>query len=160
MALKEGSSTVAMIFKKKKPDDSETPYLLVDEAPFEFVRGKNGIISLVSPGKAQAIKSKQRRYKLPKEPLIKAQIKQGLSLREELSGDPKLTRATLARRHGIEASMLSRLIHLANMAPEIQEHIRNIRPSTRRGSISMCRLLPIIRNQNHERQRQEFQKLL
>lgn len=148
-----------MLFKKTKVD-CEAAYILVDEAPFEFVRGKNGVLSMVTPEKARAIQSKQRRHKPPKEPQIKAMLEQGLALRNELSANPNLTRAVLARHHRIEPSMLSRLIHLANMAPEIQDYIRNMRPSIGRGSVSLRGLLPIIRNCDHEKQRREFCKLL
>lgn len=63
-------------------------------------------------------------------------------------------------RHGVEPSMLSRLIHLANMAPEIQDYIRKMPPTIKRESLSLRRLLPIIRNPEHHYQLREFKKLL
>ena len=159
VAFEEGTCSVDMLFQKTKVG-CETAYVIVDEAPFEYVRGKNGVLSMVSPEKAQAIRSKQRRHKLPKEPQIKAMLEKGLVMRTELLANPKLARAALAKRHGIEPSMLSRLIHLANAASEIQEYIRNMPPFMKRGLLSLRRLLPIIRNRDHKAQRQKFNKLL
>src|SRR5699024_1080948 len=103
----EGSPCVGTMFKKKKIYDWEMPYVFVDEAPFEYVRRRRGIISMVSSGEAKVIQSKQRRYKRPQEPMIKAMLKQGLVLQNKLSAATKLTRAALAKRYGIAPSMLS-----------------------------------------------------
>ncbi len=46
------------------------------------------------------------------------------------------------------------------MAPEIQEYIRNMPPSTGYGLISLRRLLAIIRSRDHEKLRLEFHELL
>ncbi len=85
---------------------------------------------------------------------------QGWALRNKLSANPNLTRAALARRHTIEPSVLSRLICLAKMAPEIQEHIRNMPLTARSEQINLRHLLPIIRNTDHPYQLKKFRKLL
>ena len=107
------------------------------------------------------IRSKQRRYRPLREPFIKGMLQLGVRLRFELSSDPKLTRSALARRHGIEPTVLTRLLHLTNLAPVIQDHIRNMQPVARAGPpITLRRLVPLARSPDHRYQLQEFKKLL
>ena len=131
-----------------------------DEVPFEYVSGNKGIISLVSPQQAQVIRSRQRRYRPLREPSIKGMLQLGVRLGFELSSDPKLTRSALARRHGIEPTVLTRLLHLTNLAPEIQEHIRGMPATARAGPITLGRLVPLARSPDHRCQMEEFKKLL
>ncbi len=106
------------------------------------------------------MRSTQRRYRPPKEFEIKGVLQLGVSLRFELLSTPNLSKTALAKRHGIEPSVLSRLLRLTDLAPEIQDYIRGMAPSRHANAITLGRLLPIARNPDQNYQRESFRKLL
>lgn len=60
----------------------------------------------------------------------------------------------------MDPSSLTRLLHLLNLAPEIQEHIETLPPATGRGLLTERRLHPIARIEDHGEQITRFKMLL
>ncbi|OGR90478.1 MAG: hypothetical protein A2992_07435 [Elusimicrobia bacterium RIFCSPLOWO2_01_FULL_59_12] len=131
-----------------------------DTIPFDYVNRKKGLILLVSPQEATLIRSKQRRYRPLREPSIKRMLQLGVRLGFELLQDPKLSRVALAKRHRLEPTVLTRLLHLTKLAPEIQEYIRAMPATQRAGPITLGRLVPLARSPDHSHQLEEFKNLL
>jgi len=115
---------------------------------------------MVTPEVAETIKATQRQKPPVKEPLIKAMLEQAIFLQNELTADPTLTRSALARKRGLEPTVVTRLLRLTNLVPEIQDYIRSMRPSTHRGRITLRRLVPLARSTDRQYQLEEFLKLL
>jgi hypothetical protein len=74
------------------PDMSPDAILLWDESDFVQVRVAKGEVRLLVPEQAEAIQSRQRRYRQPKPPRIQSVLKQALEWRDRLASTPGLTR--------------------------------------------------------------------
>ena len=70
------------------------------------------------------------------------------------------THQALAKQEGIFPTVLTKLIHLTRLAPEIQEHIRTMPATARAGPITLGRMVPLARSPDHRYQLEEFRKLL
>lgn len=96
----------------------------------------------------------------PKPPRIQSLLRQALELKARLLADPNLTRDALASEVQIDPSQLTRRLRLADLAPEVQQHIMALPPAAGRGLLTERRLLPIAKIKDRRRQITRFQDLL
>lgn len=135
---------------------------LSDESPINIVSIAKGRVRILPPIDADEVRSNQRRHWLPpaaRPPTIQVLLKQALELRARLDSDPNLKRAELAKEVGINASYLTRVLHLLNLAPAIQDHILQMRPSIYPGPITENRIRFLARHPDHGYQIKEFDRL-
>jgi len=133
---------------------------LPDEAQFDLALGPKGQKLILTPEKAMAVRSRQRRYRQPKPLRIQALLKQACDLQDRLNREPGLTRDALAGEVGMDPSRLTQVLNLLSLAPEIRERILALPPSVSRGTVTERRLRPITRLQDPVRQLLEFERLL
>lgn len=93
-------------------------------------------------------------------PRIQETLKWVHELRARLVATPGLTRDALALEVGINPGQLTRLLRLADLAPEIQRHILALSPSIHRCVVTERRLRAIARIKEHQEQLEEFRHLL
>lgn len=135
---------------------------LIDRCRVGYLRVAKGKSQIFYPMEAHAIKAHQRRYRTPPEPrppTIQILLKQAYQLNKTLEENPDLTRTALAKRIRIEPSMLTRILNLLNLAPEIQAHILKMEPSIYQSPISERRLSHLARNKDHLFQMEGFKRL-
>jgi len=135
---------------------------LSDESPINIVSVAKGRVRIVPPIDADEIRSTQRRYRpapplLP--PTIQVLLKQARELQVRLDTDPFEKRGELAKKIGMNPSYLTRVLHLLNLAPEIQDYILQMRPSIYPGPITENRIRFLARNPDHQYQLKEFNRL-
>ncbi|MBI5883459.1 MAG: hypothetical protein HZB91_10200 [Elusimicrobia bacterium] len=66
----------------------------------------------------------------------------------------------MAREFGIDPVLLARMVRLANLAPEIQEHIRALPPVAGQCHFTERRLRPLVRLTDWAAQMRAFRELL
>lgn len=135
-------------------------FIIIDRAPFETCGGKKGRILLLSAPEALAVRRRQRRHRPPKQPAIQGALQRGVALRYELESTPGLTRSALARKLKLDPSRVTQILNLFNLAPEIQDYIRNLPPSKHHSQISDDAWMRLARIRDYRLQRQEFDRLL
>jgi len=133
---------------------------LPDEAQFDLALGPKGQKLILTPEKAMAVRSRQRRYRQSKPLRIQALLRQACDLQDRLNREPGLTRDALAGEVGMDPSRLTQVLNLLSLAPEIRERILALPPSVSRGTVTERRLRPITRIQDSVRQLLEFERLL
>lgn len=132
-----------------------------DESIFGAVNGRRGIKLILTPSEAEILRSQQRRYQVspdPKAPTIQKLLIQAYNLKARLNESPFLTRGALAKEIGMNPSYLTRVLHLLNLAPEIQDYILQMKPSIYPGSITENRIRFLARNPDHHQQVIEFDR--
>lgn len=125
----------------------------------ELVTVKKGMIKIVIPEEANALRRHQRRYRPPQPPAIQTLLRQAYQLNKELVTAPEITRNNLARRAGVNPSYLTRILNLLKLAPEIQRYILAMPPSEFQSPISERRVQRLARNPVRSYQISEFDKL-
>ena len=96
----------------------------------------------------------------PKPPRIQALLKRARENKARLAATPALTKEALAREIGINPGQFARLLQLADLAPEIQQHILALPPTLGHGPITERRLRPIAKLANPQEQTILFRGLL
>lgn len=140
-------------------DDHRGGFGIPDPLLFGRVKRRKGIIKVVFPDEAKAIRARQRRWQEPQPPPIQLMVKHAYQLKMRLDSEPTLNRARLAREVGINPSYLTRLLNLLNLAPEIQEYIMALPPSRTKGPITESRLKSIARLSDYEVQLERFEEM-
>lgn len=142
-----------------KEDHSPT---LFDRCKVGFLKMAKGKSQILYPMEAKEVRARQRRYRTPPDPrppTIQVLLKQAYQLNKMLEENHGLTRTALAKQVRIEPSMLTRMLNLLNLAPEIQAHILKMEPSIYQSPISERRLSHLARNKDHQFQIEAFTKL-
>lgn len=121
-------------------------------------KGRQEILDLNAFRERQSVLAKKVRH--PHPPHIQEALKQAHELRARLATKPGLTRDALAREVGINPSLLTRLLRLPDLAPEIQSHIQALPPSIHRCPVTERRLRPIALINDHGEQLAAFRRLL
>lgn len=134
--------------------------LLSYDTCFEFAAVTKGKVKILVPEEAQAIKSGQRRYKLPQPPAVQILLKQAYEIQNRLETTPGLTRDAIAKQLGISPSYLTRILNLVKLAPGIQDYIQSMPPSTKQGPIHENSLKTLARNPDPKAQMSQFERLL
>jgi len=143
-----------------EPENEINEVLLWDGSDFGRVNGAKGLGRILSPQEAQEVRSRQRRYLLPKPPLIQVILRRAHELQARLTADHSLTRESLAKESGLNPGHLTRLLRLADLAPEIQHYILALPPSIHRGVVTERRLRSIAAISEHGAQLERFYSLL
>ena len=133
---------------------------ITDRTPFEYFKGNKGHILLLLPLEAETIRRLQRRDRPPKPPAIRGLLQRGVGLRFELDSRPSLTRSALARELHLDPSRVTQILNLLNLAPEIQDYIRNLSPTKRRSPISDEDWMKLAQLGDRDAQLKEFERLL
>jgi len=68
--------------------------------------------------------------------------------------------ADIAQREGITRARVTQIMHLTNLAPEIQDHILNMPKTSRRPAITDRALRLITRIEDHKQQLEAFNGLV
>jgi hypothetical protein len=142
----------------KLPRDQKTDFYLIDESEFGLVLGPNGKKRILLPEDAQIARNNRRRA--PHPPRIQQDLLEARQLKERLEKTPSLTKTALARELGITRFEVIRRLNLLRLAPEIQERIMALPPTSHRCPISKRTLRHITVIPDIERQRQKFNNLL
>lgn len=101
-----------------------------------------------------------KRARKPKPPRIQAILKQAHEFKARLVAHHGLTQEILAKEKGLNPGHLTRLLRLAALAPEIQQHILALPPSIHRGLVTERRLRCIAAITDHRKQVERFKDLL
>lgn len=146
------------------PWDQDLAHILAlsDESPINIVSIAKGRVRILPPIDADEVRLNQRRHWPPpaaRPPTIQLLLKQARELQARLDSDPKLTRAELAKEAKINASYLTRVLHLLNLAPAIQDHILQMKLSIYPGPITENRIRFLARHPDHNYQIREFDRL-
>jgi len=155
-----GPGQIARFIEEFHDSEALLPWVYRDQADFGAVNVAKGRRQLLPPLEVQAIRSHQRRYRQPRPPRIQGILRQALELKGRLASTPGLTRDALAHEVGIDPSQLTRLLRLAGLAPEIQEHIRALPPMAGCGLLTERRLRAIARIEKPGEQLRRFRQLL
>ncbi|MCB4756526.1 MAG: hypothetical protein LHV69_05775 [Elusimicrobia bacterium] len=131
-----------------------------DDSVFGVASGAKGVRLILTPGEAQAVRSRQRRWQEPKPPPIQVMLKQAYHLRARLDATPGLSRARLAKEIGMNPSYLTRILNLLKLAPEIQQYIQELPPSLRKGLITESKLKHVARIPSYAEQLRLFENLM
>lgn len=102
----------------------------------------------------------QARVREPHPPHIQTTLKRAHELAARLAADPALTHKVLAKEAGLNPGHLTRLLRLADLAPEIQQHILALPPSNHRSVVTERRLRPIAQIEDPKKQLELFRSLL
>jgi hypothetical protein len=136
------------------------PWVYRDSADFGAVNVAKGRRQLLPPPEAQAARSQQRRYREPRPPRIQAVLKDAIDFKARLAAIPGLTRDALAKEVGINPVQMTRLLRLADLAPEIKEYIQGLSPIHGMGLLTERRLRAVARLLEKADQLREFRRLL
>ena len=136
------------------------PWVYRDQADFGRVNGAKGLARMLSPEEAGLARAQQRRYRRAQSPRIQDILRQAIEFKGRLAAAPGLTRDALAHEVGIDPSHLTRLLRLADLAPEIQGHILALPPTAGRGLLTERRLRAIARIADPGEQLHRFRQLL
>lgn len=130
---------------------------LIDESEFGLVTGPNGQKRMLFPDEAQIARENRRRA--PHPPRIQRDLLEARQLKERLDKTPSLTKTALARELGITRFEIIRRLNLLRLAPEIQERIMALPPTSHRCPVSKRTLRPITKITDIERQKYEFNRM-
>jgi hypothetical protein len=126
------------------------------------VNVQKGKRKILHADQADILKEGQRRYRVdadPRAPTIQKLLIQAHTIKALLDENPLSKRCAIAREIGMNPSYLTRVLHLLNLAPEIQDHIMNLKPSIYPGPITENRIRFLARNPDHNYQITEFHRL-
>jgi len=141
----------------KLPRGQTTDFYLIDDSEFGTVTGPNGQKRILFPEEAQIARDRRRRA--PHPPRIQRDILEARQLKERLTQTPGLTKISLARELWITRFELLRRLNLLRLAPEIQDRIMALPPTSYRCPISKRTLRPITAIPDFNRQREAFMRL-
>jgi len=141
----------------KLPRGQTTDFYLIDDSEFGLVLGPNGQKRILFPEEAQIARDNRRRA--PHPPRIQRDLLEARQLRERLDKTPGLTKIALGRELGITRFEVIRRLNLLRLAPEIQERIMALPPTSHRCPISKRTLRHITVIPDFERQKEEFRRL-
>lgn len=133
-----------------------------DLLPIDYAVVRKGRKIILTPEEAAAVKKGQRRYQVapdPKAPTIQKLLIQAYNFKARLEDNPLLRRGELAREIGMNPSYLTRVLHLLNLAPDIQRQIMRLKPSIHPGPLTENRIRFLARNPDHAYQISEFNRL-
>jgi hypothetical protein len=144
---------------------------IADKFRFDFVVVRRGKFKLLF-GEALKIakqgrkKRKNKWYKIkiiskpePRQPTIQKLLKKALEYDWRLKANPILNKARLAAEAGVSQSYLTRLLHLINLAPEIQDYIQKMPASVRYSPITENRIRYLARSNDQGFQISEFNRI-
>ena len=125
-------------------------FYLIDEAPFGLATGPNGQKRIFLPEEAQIARDSRRRA--PHPPRIQLDLLEARQLKERLDKTLGLTKSSLARELGITRFEVIRRLNLLRLAPEIQERIMALPPTSHRCPISKrtLRHITVIADPGHQ----------
>lgn len=149
------------VFKAKKTKKtllfaSFPDFGLVFRFFFGEVLGPNGQHTLLNEDEFHTWLAQRQ----PKPPTIKLNLLEAQSLKERLSNTPGLTQTALAKELGIDRTSLIRNLNLMRLAPEIQDYIKRLEPSTRECPLTKKRLGHLATIADPEDQRNKFKQLI
>ncbi|MHB2025096.1 MAG: recombinase family protein [Elusimicrobiota bacterium] len=145
----------------KHKRELKNSFVLWHNAKFGIVLAAKGRQEIVDYPAFQArLAVLAKRARKPKPPRIQAVLKEAHELKARLAADRGLTRESLAGEKGLNPGQLTRLLRLADLAPEIQHHILALPPSIHRGAVTERRLRPIAAIPDHKEQVERFRDLL
>ena len=148
-------------YSPQKYPVSQKPFVLWDISKCLTIRARHGRQKIVNNAAFQTHKTiRDKAAKKPALPRIQGMLAQGHVLRDRLKQEPELTKAALAREFGIDPVLLTRMVRLANLAPEIQQHIQALPPSVGRIVVTERRLRPIAKLPSYRAQLERFRELL
>lgn len=139
---------------------SDSPLVeLIDEFHFDFaVLAKGRRQPLYGQALEDYRKRRAAKERQPTPPRIQAILRQAHEFQARLAAAPGLTRAALAREVGISPTRMTMILHLANLAPEIQHHLLALPPSTRRPTFTERQLRTLARMTDHPTQLRTFRR--
>ncbi len=97
--------------------------------------------------------------KAPRVPRVKELLLQAREWQKMLNSGEVRNQAEIAQREGITRARVTQIMHLLNLAPEIQDHILNMPKSSQRPPITDRALRPITQINDHHEQLEAFQEL-
>lgn len=124
-----------------------------------MVNVQKGKMLILTPDQANILREGQRKHQLapdPKAPTIQKLLIQARGLKAQLDENPFLKRNALAKEIGMNPSYLTRVLRLAELAPEIQDYIMNLEPGIYPGPITESRIRFLARNPDPAHQVEEF----
>lgn len=139
----------------------KNPFVLWHNAEFGIVlaaKGRQEIVASEAYKAHLAVLAKRARQ--PRPPRIKALLIQARELKTRLIGPTALPREALAKEAGLGPGQLTRLLRLADLAPEIQQYILAMPPSAGWGPVTERSLRPIAKSNDRQYQLAEFRRLL
>ena len=113
------------------------------------------VVCAVPPSQANP-----RPPKAPKVPRVKELLLQAQEWQKLLASGDVRNQADIAQREGITRARVTQIMHLLNLAPEIQDHILNMPKSSKRPAITDRSLRPITQIDDHKEQLEAFQGLI
>ena len=113
------------------------------------------VVCAVPPSQANP-----RPNKAPKEPRVKELLLQAREWQKMLNSGEVRNQAEIAQQEGITRARVTQIMHLLNLAPEIQDHILNMPKCSQRPAITDRALRPITQIDNRKEQLEVFQELL
>src|SRR3989338_7554578 len=141
------------------PNGQEPGILLRDEFYCSILKGAHGKHRLLF-GNALWEACRKEHEKAPQPPQIQRIFQQAYDLKARLDSSPGLTQSSLARALGINRVRVTQILNLLRLAPEIQQQILALPPSSTRGPITECRIKHIARISDHQIQLNAYHKLL
>jgi len=135
----------------------KTDFCLIDDSEFGLVLGPNGKKRILFPEEAQIARDSRRRA--PHPPRIQRDLLEARHLKERLDNSPGLSKTALGRELGITRFEIIRRLNLLRLAPEIQERIMALPPTSHRCPISKRTLRPITAIHDFQLQQQKFHGL-
>ncbi len=133
---------------------------LHDEAPFGQATEAKGRKRILSPEAANATQQRLRRYQ-PATPLaIQNLLKRAYLLKTRLAARPGITKSALAREMKLDPSRITQILSLLNLAPRIQDYIRNLSPTMHRDPIGDRQWMRLARTKDRRLQLRKFEQLL
>lgn len=135
--------------------------LMWDESMFMRASGLKGRIYIVSPEEARAMSGHHQPTQGPAPPLVQMLLRQAYQLKERLEATYDLTQTDLARELGINRVRVTQMLNLLRLAPEIQQYILAMPPTTtKRAEVTENKLRSLIGVQDHRLQVKKFHNLL
>lgn len=147
-------------FSLFEPEHQDRFLAVTDRSQVDVVGRAKGRHEVHDVATVKAIRSKQRRWKEPRSPMIQVLLQQSGEYQARLAASPGLTRDALAKEVGLNPSYLTRILNLLRLAPEIQDHIRAMQPTVKIGRVTESRLKEIARIGDHGEQIRKFQRLV
>ena len=100
------------------------------------------------------------RIRSPKVSSARTCLELAVEWQKRLKSNPGLTRTGLAREVRIDASRLTQILNLLNLAPEIRRHVLSLPASPKRSPVTERNLRPFARLRDHRAQVLAFNRLL
>jgi len=129
---------------------------LTDTFSFGQVWGSRGQKALLFADQLKAYQAERE----SKPPPIQLYLKQAREMKKRLDSDPTLTHNALATELGVTRFEIIRTLNLLKLAPEVQEFILSLPPTTTRRFPISKRSLRSVSTRNPARQLREFQRLI